>query len=218
MKIIILNIVIYLEVPKYEENSRGLAYYMRPSTDGKRKGKFYINTKNLKSIPKYEVTALSLHENIPGHHYQLSKSLDNNLPKFLKYFGFTSYIEGWGLYSENLIKYNYDLNYFGKLNYELHRSVRLVVDTGIHYFNWNFEKCEDFMKKYIFMSENDIEKEIMRYIAIPGQALSYKIGELTIKKLRNEFLKKNRNKNIKDFHKKLLDIGAIPLFLLKEYI
>ena len=124
-------------------------------------------------------------------------------------------MEGWALYCERLGEYNNDESYFGKLILELIRALRLVVDTGIHYYNWNFKKTFDYYKKYSFDSDTQIKTQIYRYISIPGQALSYKIGEKVILDL----YKKERRKpnfNIKNFHEKILENGAIPLFLLKE--
>ena len=179
--------------------------------EGNRLGTFYINTRDITNHSKMEVESLSLHEGIPGHHLQLTYLYDNNFPIFLKTIDFTAYEEGWALYCESLGDYKDPLSYYGKLNAEMMRALRLIVDTGIHYYNWSFKKSFDLFKKYTFMKDSDIEAEIHRYIAIPGQALAYKIGEKVFLDLKNE-----KNLDEKSFHDLVLKNGPMPLNLLKN--
>ena len=205
------HIYLIKEVPKFNRKFAPSAYYMSGNIDGTRKGTFYINTGNLSEMNKMDVESLSLHEGIPGHHLQLTYLLDNNFPLFLKTMDFTAYEEGWALYCENLGEYKNPLSFYGKLNMEMLRAIRLVVDTGIHYYNWTFDKCFKYFKKYSSFLDEEIKSELHRYIAIPGQALAYKIGEKEFLKLRT----KSKN-NDKLFHNKVIKKGPLPLFLLKN--
>ena len=199
-------------VPKYNEDFSAEAYYMVGDIEKKRNGKFYINLKNIKDNSKMELESLTLHEANPGHHYQLTYVIENsNIPLFLKCGNNDAYEEGWALYCENLGDYKTLESYYGKLIMEMVRALRLVVDTGIHYYGWSFEKTFKYYKNYSFDSDKQIKNQILRYIAIPTQALSYKIGERIILNLRDQF-----KGNIKDFHKKILEHGSIPLYLLIE--
>tara|TARA_B100000767_G_scaffold121631_2_gene115932 strand:+ start:70 stop:1701 length:1632 start_codon:yes stop_codon:yes gene_type:complete len=213
------------KVPKFKEEYDSGAYYMMCSIDSKRKGTFYLNMANLEDHLTFNTLSLSLHEGNPGHHFQLTYNNDNNIPKFITYCGDeTAYVEGWGLYSESLAhdfyenpKTEEDVMYrFGCYNYEMLRACRLVIDTGIHYYGWTFDKCFGFMKKHTNFSDKEIEVEIYRYSSYPAQALSYKIGELKIKELRKYYLKKGGS--IKKFHKDILKFGACPLHLLEKNI
>ena len=206
------------EVPMYNQDFSSEAYYIHGSIDNKRKGTFYINTKYIKNMNKIDVESLTLHEANPGHHYQQTYVLESkNIPLFLKYYGSDSYAEGWALYCERLGEYKDKISYFGKLILEMIRALRLVVDTGIHYYNWSFEKTFNYYKKYSFDSDSRINNQILRYIAIPTQALSYKIGEKVILEcLEAEKKNKKEKFNIKKFHDKILEDGPVPLFLLKE--
>ena len=158
-----------------------------------------------------EVEALTLHEAYPGHHFQLSYMIENDIPLFVKLNSHdeTSYEEGWGLYCETLGDYENPLSYYGRLNMEMMRAIRLVIDTGIHYYNWSYEKSYNYFRKYSFDKPYILKKEINRYIAYPGQALSYKIGENVFLQLKKQF-----KGNIKDFHTKCLKYGSIPLEIL----
>ena len=204
-------------VPKFNEEFTATAYYIDESIDNKRPGIFYINLRNLDEHPVYCMEALTLHEGNPGHHYQISLSQNNpEIPKFrsFNYNLLNSFIEGWGLYCESLGDYNDDYSRMGKYNYEIMRASRLVIDTGIHYYGWDFNKSKSFLTDLIKISDSEADSEIYRYISIPGQALSYKIGELSILTCRDKFLKKNNN--IIDFHKKIMGLGPVPLCLLNE--
>ena len=199
------------EVPKFNQKFAPAAYYMPGSLDKSRKGTFYINTNNIKEMNKLEAESLVLHEGNPGHHLQLTYLLDNNFPLFLKTIDLTAYEEGWALYCEQLGEYKDPLSYYGKLNMEMERAIRLVVDTGIHYYGWSFKKCFDFFKKYSLTQNESIKSELDRYIAIPGQALAYKMGEKIFKDL-----KRKNTKSEKDFHNKIITKGPLPLFILKK--
>ena len=163
---------------------------------------------------KLDCLAQSKHEGIPGHHFHITYMNENKkIPLFIKTSNYTAFIEGWALYAENIgYDKTYDISYFGKLNSEMLRAIRLVVDTGIHYYNWSYNKCYKLFKKYTTFSNIDIEAEIYRYIALLGQALSYKIGELTILELREKYMKKYND--IKNFHKLVLENGQLPLDIL----
>lgn len=203
-------------VPSYNEAFSSEAYYIPGDLNNTRKGTFYANMRDISENNKIEVESLTLHEANPGHHYQLTYVNESKkIPLFLKVSASDAYAEGWALYCESLGSYDNDESYFGKLILEMLRAVRLVVDTGIHYYKWSFNKTFNYSKKYSFDSDIQIKNQIYRYMAIPGQALSYKIGEKVILDLYKKSKKRN-NFNIKDFHEKILEDGAIPLFLLKQ--
>lgn len=197
------------------------AYYMRPAADGSRPGWYYVNLYRPEVRPKFEMEVLSVHESVPGHHLQiaLAQELDN-LPEFRRNSSVTAFIEGWGLYSERL---GYDMGLYqdpysryGQLVYDMWRAVRLVVDTGIHYFGWSRERAIDYFKANAAKTEADIINEIDRYIGWPGQALAYKIGQLKILELRAEAEQKLGDAfDIRSFHDHLLGAGAIPLNALE---
>lgn len=176
----------------------------------KRKGTFYIDTSTPNTIDKNELYVLSLHEGIPGHHYQINYKLKNlDISQYRKITSYNSYSEGWALYCENLGKYNNINEYYHKVKYDMHRCARLVIDTGIHYFGWTYDKCFKFMKSNLQLSDTIIHKELLRYNNLPGQALSYKIGEKTFLYLRNKYLKNGGF--IKNFHQIIMKIGPCPL-------
>ena len=214
------------KVPKFKEEFDAGAYYMMCSIDNKRKGTFYLNMNNLSDHQTFNTLSLSLHEGNPGHHFQLTYANDLNLPNFVTYCDDeTAYVEGWGLYSESLAhdflknsKDKDDIMFrYGAYNYEIMRACRLVVDTGIHHYGWDFNKCFKFMKENTTFSDNEIEVEIYRYSVYAGQALAYKIGELKFKELREYFIK-NKKGTLKDFHKIVLQWGACSLELLEKII
>lgn len=210
-------------VPKYTEEFQSTAYYIPPSLDGARQGTFYVNLRNLEEHPTYKAEVLSLHEGNPGHHFQIALSVDRGVPNYRAYGDWTAFFEGWGLYTENLGDYRDGYSKLGKYNYELMRSIRLVVDTGIHMMGWSVEKCRGLFKSATDLVESEIDAEIYRYISMPGQALSYKIGEKSILDIRDAFLEKHRGdqgrKNaIQAFHQKLLLTGPLPLGLLRTHL
>lgn len=171
-------------------------------------GTFYFNPKN---IFNDELLVLSLHEGIPGHHYQ--NFYEKKFPLYIQYFSSTGYVEGWGLYSENLYDYKDKSEYYFKLRYDLLRCIRLVLDTGIHYYGWTKEDCLEFNEKYLGKNH---KCEYNRLVNEPGRDVCYKVGEKTISFLKDKYLEKNP-KGIKEFHEKILNIGPIPLEnLLKE--
>ncbi|MDB4848328.1 DUF885 domain-containing protein [Gammaproteobacteria bacterium] len=198
------------------------AYYNSPAKG--RPGYFYANLYKPESRPKYEIPVLTVHEAVPGHHFQISIAQElDNVPTFRKYQSFTAFVEGWGLYSEELGEFMnlYDDPYdkFGQLTYDMWRAIRLVVDTGIHYKNWSRQDAIDLFLENTAKSKLDIENEVDRYIAWPGQALAYKIGQLKILELRNKAEKKLGDKyDIKDFHHEVLKRGSLPLDILEFYI
>ena len=198
------------------------AYYNSPSPG--RPGYFYANLYKPESRPKYEIPVLTVHEAVPGHHFQISIAQElENVPSFRKYQGITAFVEGWGLYSEELGEYInlYDDPYdkFGQLTYDMWRAIRLVVDTGMHYKDWTREDAINLFLENSAKSILDIENEVDRYIAWPGQALAYKIGQLKILELRERAETELGDKyDIKDFHDEVLKRGSLPLDLLEYYI
>lgn len=200
------------------------AEYSQGTADGSRPGVFYVPIPDVKEYNMYGDEDLFLHEAIPGHHFQISLQQENaSLPDFRKYNWFGAYGEGWALYTESLGKelglYKDPYQYFGMLGNEMHRAVRLVVDTGLHSKGWTREQAIKFSMDNEAESEAGITTEIERYMAIPGQALSYKIGQLKILELRKKAQDKMGDKfDIKKFHAKVLESGVMPLALLEKKI
>ena len=198
------------------------AYY-NSASKGK-PGYFYANLYKPESRPKYEIPVLTVHEAVPGHHFQISIAQElKDVPTFRKYLSFTAFVEGWGLYSEELGEYMnlYDDPYdkFGQLTYDMWRAIRLVVDTGMHYKNWSRDDAINLFLENTAKSQLDIENEVDRYIAWPGQALAYKIGQLKILELRTKAEKElGDDFDIKDFHHEILKRGSLPLSILETYI
>jgi uncharacterized protein (DUF885 family) len=202
----------------------GSAEYIQGTADGSRPGIFYVPIPDATNYNVLEDEDLFLHEAIPGHHFQMSLQQENtSLPDFRRFNWFGAYGEGWALYTESLGKelglYNDPYQYLGMLNDEIHRAIRLVVDTGIHSKNWTREQAIQYSLDNEAESKDAITSEIERYMAIPGQALSYKIGQLKIIELRKKATSKmGKNFDIKVFHQKVLESGVMPLALLEKKI
>ena len=211
-----------IEIPSYAAKSQTTAYYRGGSQKDGRAGYFYANTYALNTRPKWEMEALTLHEAMPGHHLQISlaKELPETHP-LIQNLSYTGFVEGWGLYAESLGTemgfYKDPYSKFGQLTYEMWRAVRLVVDTGMHYFGWSRDEAINYFAANTPKSLHDIEVEIDRYISWPGQALAYKIGELKFKDLRRRATETLGDKfDIREFHDELHKKGALPLDILDE--
>ncbi|MGS0825881.1 DUF885 domain-containing protein [Shewanella sp. 0m-8] len=208
-------------VERFREQSAAGASYDAPAVDGSRPGVFYINTYNLKAQPKWGMTTLSLHEAAPGHHFQIAiKQELTGVPEFQRFGGYTAFEEGWALYAEYLgIEmglFNDPYQYFGKLSDEMLRAMRLVVDTGLHAKGWTREQAIQYMKDNSPMAESDIIAEVERYMAIPGQALSYKVGQLKILSLRAQAEKELGDKfDLKAYHDQILTSGSLPMEVME---
>lgn len=211
------------KVPDYIAPKTTTAYYMPPAGDGSTAGFYYVNTYNLKSRPLYEIQALSLHEAVPGHHLQIALQQELDLPSFRRFAGFTAFVEGWALYAERLGLevgfYEDAYDNFGRLTYEMWRACRLVVDTGMHYLGWSRQEAIDFMAKNTALSLHNIRAEVDRYIAWPGQALAYKVGEIKIRELRARAELELASKfDIREFHDVVLTAGSLPLDILEARV
>ena len=216
-----------LEIRPYEEfreKYEAGGSYQSGTPDGARPGIFYFNAYDLPSRTTPGMTTLYLHEGAPGHHFQISIAQENeSLPAFMRFGGNTAYVEGWALYSETL---GYEMGLFkdpyqrfGTLSDEMLRAMRLVVDTGIHSKGWTREKAIDYMLANSDMGKTDATAEVERYIAIPSQALAYKIGALTIQRLRKKAQKALGQKlDVREFHNQILNTGALPLTVLEKKI
>jgi len=212
----------FREIEAFRAEAAPDAYYYRPPEDGSRPAYFYVNTFRPEQRPKYTMEALAYHEAVPGHHLQLAIQQElTDLPKFRRHGGYTAFIEGWGLYSEELPKlvgfYKDALSDFGRLSFDAWRAARLVVDPGIHHKRWTRERAIQFFLENTALSELNIVSEVDRYIAWPGQALAYKIGQLRISELRARAEKALGPRfDIRRFHDELLGDGALALDVLSN--
>lgn len=224
------------EMEAFRAPAAPAAYYYPAPKDGSRPAYFYVNTYKLDSRPKYTMEALAYHEAVPGHHLQIAIQQElTNLPEFRRHGGYTAFVEGWALYAEELPKeltrgtqedkeghtvarfYGDPYSDIGRLTFDAWRACRLIIDTGIHHMKWTRQQAIDFLRENTALSEADIVSEVDRYIAWPGQALAYKIGQLRIQEIRGEAEHRLRDRfDLKSFHEVLLEDGALPLDLLSK--
>jgi uncharacterized protein (DUF885 family) len=212
-------------VPPFAEKGSAGAYYQQPSLDGSRPGVFFANLRNTGETPEWAMPTLAYHEGIPGHHLQIATALEiTDLPLLRRVSFLPAYGEGWALYAEHLA---YDIGLYkgspygniGRLQAELFRAVRLVVDTGMHAKHWSREQAISYMQTTTGMAPSDVKAEIERYVVWPGQACSYKIGMKTILSLREKARESLGPKfDLKEFHKVVLENGALPLWLLQKNV
>jgi uncharacterized protein (DUF885 family) len=213
-------------VEEFRERSAAKGSYQSPSTDGSRPGIYYINTWNPQARPRWDTEALFLHEAVPGHHFQRSFNLEiEDLPSFRRHGGVTAFAEGWGLYAESLAVgramgfYEDPYQRFGQLNAELWRAIRLVVDTGLHARGWSRQEVLDYMYANSATLDTRAVSEAERFMAIPGQALAYKIGQLKIMELRERSeAALGEHFDIREFHQQVLGQGDLPLDVLEARI
>ncbi len=210
------------EVEAFRAEGAAGASYQPPSPDGSRPGIFYINTFNLRAQPKFGMETLSLHEASPGHHFQQSMQLGlASLPRFRRFGGdYVAYVEGWALYAESLGPelglFADPYQYYGRLSDEMLRAMRLVVDTGLHSRNWTRDQAIRYMKDNSSLADSDVRAEVDRYIANPGQALGYKIGEIRIRSLRTRAEGALGDRfDVRVFHNEILKDGALPIDVLE---
>ncbi len=213
-----------VRVPKFSEAGSAGAYYNAPSMDGTRPGRFFANLRDVRETPKWSMKTLAYHEGIPGHHFQIATAQNLDLPLARSHLPFTAYTEGWALYAERLAwemgMYKDDpLGDLGRLQAELFRAVRLVVDTGMHYKKWSREQAIQYMIDTTGIAEGDVVAEIERYAVMPGQACAYKIGMIKILELRERAKAALGDKfDLKKFHAVVLDNGPLPLTVLEHVV
>lgn len=212
-------------VPEFAEKTSPGAYYEPPAMDGSRPGVFYANLYDIKATPKFSMKTLAVHEGIPGHHFQIAIQQElTGVPTFRKLLPFTVYAEGWALYTERLMAelglYKDDpYSDLGRLQDELFRAIRLVVDTGIHYKRWTREQAINYMSNNSGIAASDVEAEIERYIVMPGQACAYKIGMLKLLQLREKARTALGDKfKLQDYHDVVLKNGSMPIAMLERVV
>lgn len=211
-------------IPEFKEKTSPGAYYQPPALDGSRPGVFYANLRSVEEIPRFGMRTLAYHEGIPGHHFQLAiQQTIEGVPTFRKLLPFTAYSEGWALYSEKLAAeigfQPTPLDDLGRLQAEMFRAVRLVVDSGLHHQRWTRAQAIDYMVEKTGMPQTDVVAEIERYLVIPGQALAYKVGMNTIVELREEAKRELGDRfDLKAFHDVVLTKGSLPLVLVQQNV
>jgi uncharacterized protein (DUF885 family) len=211
-------------VEAWREATASIAFYNAPAPDGSRPGIYYVNLSDMTQVLKPQIEGISYHEGAPGHHFQIAYAQEmEGLPSFRRFGGYGAYAEGWGLYAERLGKemgfYQDPYSDFGRLSTELWRAVRLVTDTGLHARQWSREQAIEYFRANSLLSERDIVKEVERYITNPGQATSYKIGELKIMELRERARTALGDRfDIRDFHAVVLGSGSVPLDVLEDQV
>lgn len=211
-------------VEAWREATASIAFYNAPAPDGSRPGIYYVNLSDMTQVLKPQIEGISYHEGAPGHHFQIAYAQEmEGMPSFRRFGGYGAYAEGWGLYAERLGKemgfYQDPYSDFGRLSTELWRAVRLVTDTGLHAKQWSREQAIEYFRANSLLSERDIVKEVERYITNPGQATSYKIGELKIMELRDRARTALGDRfNIRDFHAVVLGSGSVPLDVLEDQV
>jgi uncharacterized protein (DUF885 family) len=213
-----------VRVPAHEERDTTIAYYREPALDGSRPGRYYINTSEPQTRPRYDAEALAFHEAVPGHHTQIALAQElEGIPALRRHFGATAFVEGWALYAERLADeldlYAGDVDRLGMLSFDAWRASRLVIDTGIHALGWTRRQAIDYLVQNTLLAENNAVNEVDRYIAWPGQALAYKLGqrELMRYRARSQAALGDRF-DLAEFHQRLLENGALPLALLSRRV
>lgn len=211
-------------VESWREATASIAFYNSPAPDGSRPGIYYVNLSDMTQVLRPQIEGISYHEGAPGHHFQIAYAQEmESLPRFRRFGGYGAYAEGWGLYAERLGKemgfYQDPYSDFGRLSTELWRAVRLVTDTGLHAKHWSREQAIDYFRQNSLLSERDMVKEVERYLTNPGQATSYKIGELKIMELRQRAQTALGERfDIRDFHAVVLGNGSVPLDVLEDIV
>jgi uncharacterized protein (DUF885 family) len=200
------------------------ADYTDGSADGPRPGRINVNEWDPEHRLLLNIEAIAYHEGVPGHHLQLSLAQEMpDLPQFRRHAGYTAFVEGWALYSERLGvevgRYQDPYSDYGRLENEMWRAIRLVIDTGVHEKHWSRDQMVEYFHRYTAMDEPNVQSEVDRYIAWPGQALAYKLGQLEILKLRDEARQKLGEKfDLRSFHDEVLGNGALPLDVLDAQV
>lgn len=213
-----------VEMGAHEAKHSTIAYYLQPAEDGSRPGRYYLNTSEPTTRPRYEAEALAFHESIPGHHLQLAIAQElEGLPAFRRHAGTTAFIEGWGLYTERLSDtmglYSGDLDRVGIASFDGWRACRLVVDTGMHALGWSRDRAIAFMLEHTALAPDNVVNEVDRYITWPGQALAYKLGQLEIQRLSDDARARLGGRfDIRAFHDAVLREGALPLSTLRTVV
>jgi uncharacterized protein (DUF885 family) len=216
--------LVVMPVPSYAEKDQAAAYYYHGAPDGSRPGTVYVNTYKFETRTLDSVEAIAYHEGLPGHHLQISIAQElSGVPEFRKYIDYTAYTEGWGLYAERLGKdvgfYQDSYSDLGRVETDIWRAVRLVVDTGVHSQHWTRQQMVDYFHQHSAVGETDVQAEVDRYIAWPSQALGYKVGQLKLLEMRAKAQQALGDRfDLRAFHDQVLDSGALPLDYLEQRI